>query len=120
VFGKYSLGRLAKLVSPWSLHTLATHQNRVSRQTAKQISNFPSREIASLEMASVNGALSPLSQSESTDTPITHSVKRKRDESNEIQNITNGTADDEEAAQTGVSPEEVQNLVCDLIDVLKA
>jgi hypothetical protein len=71
-------------------------------------------------MASVNGALSPPSQSESTDTPITHSVKRKRDESNGIQNITNGTADDEEAAQTGVSPEEAQNLVRDLVDVLKA
>jgi hypothetical protein len=71
-------------------------------------------------MASVNGALSPPSQSESTDTPITHSAKRKRDESNEIQNITNGTADDEEADQTGVSLEEAQNLVRDLIDVLKA
>jgi hypothetical protein len=70
-------------------------------------------------MASVNGALSPPSQSESIDTPITHSVKRKRDESNEIQNITNGTAVDE-ADQTGVSLEEAQNLVRDLIDVLKA
>lgn len=71
-------------------------------------------------MASVNGALSPPSHSESTTTPITHSVKRKRDESDEIQNITNGTADDEEAAQTGESLEEAQSLVRDLIDVLKA
>ena len=71
-------------------------------------------------MASVNGVPSPPSHSESTNTSITHSVKRKRDEGNEIQNITNGTADDEEAAQTGGSLEEAQDLVRDLIDVLKA
>jgi hypothetical protein len=119
--GKYSLAQLAKPISLWyALHTLATHQNRVSRQAAKHISDLPSRVIASLEMASVNGALSPPSHSESTTTPITHSVKRKRDESDEIQNITNGTADDEEAAQTGESLEEAQSLVRDLIDVLKA
>jgi hypothetical protein len=73
-----------------------------------------SRGIESLIMASIPGAESPRSRSDSS-TPSTFSAKRKRDDSLDVHNHVNGVHDakSEDAAQDS------QSLIQDLVDVLK-
>lgn len=71
---------------------------------------------ASLAMASVNGVLSPPAHSESAPSSITSSAKRKRDDAIEVQN---GTPDSKNLPPSGMSREDSQALIRDLIDVLK-
>ncbi|TAQ87636.1 hypothetical protein B7494_g4064 [Chlorociboria aeruginascens] len=71
-------------------------------------------------MASTNGVLTPPTHSDLTNPSITHSAKRKRDESMERHNLTNGINNDSKSL---VLTEEhhggSQIQVMDLIDILK-
>jgi len=71
-------------------------------------------------MASLNGVMSPPSNADSTNSSITLSAKRKRDDSIEAQNHINGIGDSKSEEPTGASAEESHALIHDLIDVLKA
>jgi hypothetical protein len=67
-------------------------------------------------MASVNGVLSPPAHSESAPSSIASSTKRKRDDATEVQN---GTPDSKNLEPSGMSKEDSQAVIRDLIDVLK-
>jgi hypothetical protein len=73
----------------------------------------------SLVMASANGVLSPLVHTDSTDPSVTPSAKRKRDDSVEVENHVNSITDSKNGETAGPSAEESQELIRDLIDVLK-
>ncbi len=70
-------------------------------------------------MASVNGVLSPPPLSESANSPSSLLAKRKRDDTIEVENIPNGTAESEGAGLPAESAEDSRTLIRDLVDVLK-
>ena len=71
-------------------------------------------------MASPNGASSPPAHPDSTNSSVTLSAKRKRDDSVESQNHMNGISDSKRGASSlPLTSEESQALIRDLIDVLK-
>jgi hypothetical protein len=99
-----------------TLATLIATRDKPQIQTSKS----SSRATADLVMASVNGGLSPLSHSDSANSSITLSAKRKRDDSTEDQNHVNGISDSKsDAASVPPTSEDSQALIRDLIDVLK-
>jgi hypothetical protein len=67
-------------------------------------------------MASPNGVLSPPAHSELASSSISLSTKRKRDDAIDVQN---GTLDSKNLLPSGISKEDSQALIRDLIDVLK-
>lgn len=87
-----------------------------SRQTAsRHQKNHPAR-TASLAMASPNGVLSPPAHLESASSSGSLSAKRKRDDAIDTQN---GDPESKSLVPSGISKEDSQALVRDLIDVLK-
>ncbi|KAG0647268.1 hypothetical protein D0Z07_7244 [Hyphodiscus hymeniophilus] len=71
-------------------------------------------------MATVDGALSPPPDTDAANSSFPLSAKRKRDESIEAQNHTNGISDSKNTiASAPLTPEESQAFIRGLIDVLK-
>lgn len=95
---------------------LATLCDRDSRRPAKAKPKIPSRGIENLVMASIAGAPSPPSHSDSTNASTTLSGKRKRDDTIEVQSHINGITESKNN-QTGEDP---QAVIRDFVDVLKA
>ncbi len=71
-------------------------------------------------MSSMNGVLSPAPPAESSDSTALLSAKRKRDDSIEGKNNSNGIAGSKSAEIKEQSVDASQALIRDLIDVLKA
>lgn len=67
-------------------------------------------------MASANGMLSPPVLSESASSSVSLSAKRKRDDAIDVQN---GDPESTTPVLSGISKEDSQALIRDLIDVLK-